>query len=260
MDPRADANARLEHAQDALRRARSEHALALDFIDAIQATTEQRRIDLEAAATRRSVWTLTDDDALRSYPALGVLDPYFLAAAEPDTLLENVLDAALTHSSADMGNVQLFDPRRRRLHLTAHRGFEPPFLDFFEWVDDEGSACAAASAQRARVVVPDVEHSPLFSGVSREVMLDARAVAVHSAPLISPSGRLLGVISCHYNKAGRPPDADMELVSVLAQAVVRSLQWQGHQQGKGAATHTHNGSRLPTLGGARGVLMGTRRP
>jgi hypothetical protein len=256
-DRRADAKARLEHARHALRRAQSEHALALAFLDEIQAATEQRRIDSETAATTRSVWTLTDDDALRSYPALGVLDPYFLATTEPETLLEDVLDAALTNSSAEMANVQLFDPGRRRLHLTAHRGFEQPFLDFFEWVDDEGSACAAASAQRAQIIVPDVEHSQLFSGDSREVMLDARVVAVQSAPLVSASGRLFGVISCHYNKPGRPPDEDMKLVSVLARAVVRSLQWQGHQPGNGAA---HNGTHLPTLGGDRGVLMGTRRP
>jgi hypothetical protein len=180
------------------------------------------------------------------------------AAAEQRYIDSEALDAALTHSSADMGNVQIFEPDRRRLHLTAHRGFEDPFLDFFEWVADQGSACAAASVRRAEVIVPDVEHSPLFSGASREVMLDARDAAVHSIPIVGPTGQRLGVFSCHYGKVGPPRADDMQLVSVLARAVARSLQWQGNQVWHDGAPPDHDGRPPSFLD--RAVLLNGGRP
>ena len=126
----------------------------------------------------------------------------FLATADQQTLLDALLDAALNHSPADTANAQLVDPNGRGLYIAAQQGFERPFLDFFEWVSDDGSACAAAATKGAIVMVPNVALSPLYTDASRQAMLDARSCAVQSFPLVSSTGQLLGVFSCHYHKAG----------------------------------------------------------
>lgn len=185
-------------------------------------------IDAEAL----SIDTLSDPEDLRRFPQIGVLDPYFLATADQRTLLCGVVDAALEHSSADMSNMQLVAPAKSGLFIAAHHGFDNRFLDFFAWVADSGTACAAAASRRAKVIVPDVAHSPLFTGESRQAMLDARAQAVQSIPLVSSAGYLLGILSCHYREPGRPTDEDDPLLDALARAAVRSLQWRARHVGQ----------------------------
>lgn len=184
-------------------------------------------------AEELSIKSLSEPDDLRRFPNLAVLDPYFLATADQQTLLGGMVEAALDHSSADMGNVQLFEPTQRGLFIAAQLGFDKHFLDFFEWVRDDGSACATAATQRASVVVPDVARSPLFTDASRQVMLDAGANAVQSIPLASSTGYLLGIFSCHYHKAGIPSDDDVPLLGALTRAAVRFLQWQARKVGNG---------------------------
>ncbi|MBV8381894.1 MAG: GAF domain-containing protein, partial [Planctomycetaceae bacterium] len=78
-----------------------------------------------------------------------------------DAVLDSALDAALSVASADCANIQLIHPNRRGLVLKAQRGFEPPFLDFFAYVDDSHSACGVALRERRPVVVEDVSRSPI---------------------------------------------------------------------------------------------------
>ncbi|MGW0230183.1 GAF domain-containing protein [Actinopolymorpha singaporensis] len=153
-----------------------------------------------------------------------ILDREFLATADKHTLLGTLLDAALTHCGADAANAQLMDPNRKGLYIAAHRGFERPFLDYFEWVDGNGSACAVAAAERSAVIVPNVLRSPLFDDATRRVILDARISAVLSIPLLSSTRQLLGVFSCHY-RAGRTLTGRVApLLHVVAGAAAWSLQ------------------------------------
>jgi PAS domain S-box-containing protein len=57
-------------------------------------------------------------------------------------LLDEILDAALAITDADMGNIQLLDGDT--LKIVAHRGFEAPFLDFFNTVHEGLAACGTA--------------------------------------------------------------------------------------------------------------------
>lgn len=73
------------------------------------------------------------------------------------------------------------------------------------------------------VVVDDVTKSPIFVGtISLTVMLEAGVRAVQSTPLVSRSGRLIGVISTHYSERFIPNDSDLEMFdSLVCQTVDR---------------------------------------
>lgn len=198
-----------------------------------RAGLEQQWIRHEAAVTQRSLDALVPPEDRRRYPDLDVLDPYFLATASRQTALGGLLEAILERSAADMGDVQLCAPNRLGLYIAEHRGLERPFLDYFAWVDGQGSACAVAASRRKAVIVPDVAHSPVFTEESRQVMMEARARAVSSVPLRDAAGSLLGSFSVQYRKARWPREEDLRLLASLSRVASRYLMWHGRQTGDG---------------------------
>ncbi len=135
---------------------------------------------------------------------------------DPEGLFNALLDSAMALTHADMGNVQLAG-KDGKLRIVAHRGFKPPFLEYFKVVTPESDAtCGAAEASKKRVVVEDVTRSPLFIGThSLKVLLDADVRAVQSTPIISSSGEVIGVISTHFKKARVINEADLKPLDIL---------------------------------------------
>jgi two-component system NtrC family sensor kinase len=134
---------------------------------------------------------------------------------EMAALLDDILEAAIEITGADMGNIQLLDGDA--LKIVAHRGFDAPFLAFFNTVHEGLAACGAALQRGERVIVDDVAASPLFVGSpAGDVMLAAQARAVQSTPLITRAGRVLGMFSTHYRTPQRPAPHALSLLDVLA--------------------------------------------
>jgi PAS domain S-box-containing protein len=153
---------------------------------------------------------------LQSMMRLQELSTRMVAAEDYRLLLEEILNAAIEITSADMGNIQLLEDDA--LKIVVQRGFEAPFLDFFATVHDgHGSCCGAAKEKAERVIVEDVANSPIFAGTpALEVMLAASARAVQSTPLVTRSGRLLGVFSTHFHAQHRPSERELGLLDLLA--------------------------------------------
>jgi two-component sensor histidine kinase len=131
--------------------------------------------------------------------------------------LDAVLKAAIEICGATKGNVQVFDPDVNALRIVAQQGFEQPFLDFFMYVHDDSSACAAAAHTARRVVVEDVTKSEIFAGQpSLNVMLEAGARAVISTPLTGSSRKVTGMISVHFGRPHRPSEHQLHALDLLA--------------------------------------------
>jgi PAS domain S-box-containing protein len=131
--------------------------------------------------------------------------------------LQEILDAAIGITSADMGNIQLLDSKLGRLRIAASCGFERPFLDYFDSVHEGQASCGTAMARQERVIVEDVTFSPIFVGTpALDVLLAAGVRAVQSSPLVGRSGRLVGMLSTHYRAPGRPTDRDLRILDLLA--------------------------------------------
>jgi PAS domain S-box-containing protein len=130
-------------------------------------------------------------------------------------LLDEIVAAGTEITGADMGNIQLF--QNGVLQIVSQRGFAAPFLEFFERVGHGSAACGTALERRARIIVEDILLSPIFIGTpALDVMLAADVRAVQSTPLISRSGRLLGMFSTHYRTPRRPGDRELRMLDLLA--------------------------------------------
>lgn len=143
------------------------------------------------------------------------LSARLVQAADVPDLLGEILDAALAMTGADMGIVQLFE--NGALQIVAQRGFNAAFLDFFKTVHGGKAACGTALERKERVVIGDVEHSPVFAGTpALQVMLDSGARAVQSTPLFARSGEVVGIFSTHYRVPQRPGERELRLLDILA--------------------------------------------
>jgi PAS domain S-box-containing protein len=132
--------------------------------------------------------------------------------------LNDVLETALFLTDAARGNVQLLDAESGKLVIVAQKGFEAPFLTFFAEVESgEPAACGHAMRAAERVVVEDVTESEIFFGSpARQILFDAGVRAVQSMPLFSSTGRVLGMISTHFDHPHRPNDRELGFLDLLA--------------------------------------------
>ncbi len=128
--------------------------------------------------------------------------------------MQGIMDTAVTILGADAGTLQLLD--EDTLRIVAHRGHRPEFLEFFASAENVGSVCGEAARRRERVIVTDVELSPLLAGTeSMKVLRNANVRGVQSTPLISHAGQLLGVLTTQWACPHCPDEPDLRRLDLV---------------------------------------------
>jgi PAS domain S-box-containing protein len=146
-----------------------------------------------------------------------------LLASDLQMVLEQTLTAIIEMQGADFGKVQLFDRKEGGLVIVAQRNFSSPFLERFSLVPDDDCANGRAAKSRSPVIVEDVELDESFAPL-RPFARAAGFRAKQSTPLISHRGVLLGVVSTHFRKPGRPSDAEMRLTELYARQATQTIE------------------------------------
>jgi two-component sensor histidine kinase len=148
-----------------------------------------------------------------------------------ETCLDQIVDTAVAVSGAQKGNLQLFDPGSGSLTIAAQKGFQKEFLTFFATVRDSSSACSAAIHENKQIVVEDVLTSDIFVGQpAQSVLLEAGVRSVVSTPLINSKGSLLGMISTHYIRPGKPGERQLRLLNILVRQAADYLERKQSEQ------------------------------
>ncbi|MGH7300902.1 MAG: ATP-binding protein, partial [Candidatus Rokuibacteriota bacterium] len=143
---------------------------------------------------------------------------------EVETVLREVLQAAMAAHGTSLGLLSLYDPERPGLALGVHAGFDQELLDHVELGPPGGGAGGTAYAERRRVVVEDVETDPVFA-TYREAARQAGFRACHSTPLISRrGGAIIGVLSVLFREPHRPSDREMRLMDLYARIAADSIE------------------------------------
>lgn len=141
-----------------------------------------------------------------------------------DRLLDEILAAAIAIGGADFGNIRLLDAGSNELKIVAQRGFEPWWIDYWNSVTTGQGACGTALGRGERLIVEDIRQSPIFAEPGcLDVQLRAGFLAVQSTPLVSRSGKVLGMFSTHYRKPGRPDDRALKLLDLFASEAAELL-------------------------------------
>jgi two-component sensor histidine kinase len=149
-----------------------------------------------------------------------------------ETCCDEIIKTAIAISSADKGNMQVFDEASRSLRIVAQHGFYEKFLKYFANVDDHVAAlCGTAMATNEQVIVDDVLTNKIFlDQPAQKVLLEAEVRAAISTPLRSSKGKLLGVISTHFSRPGRPSERQLRLTNILARQAADYLERKQSEQ------------------------------
>ena len=133
-----------------------------------------------------------------------------------ESVLKEVLRAALAVQETNLGLLSLCGPHRDGLSVKVHSGFDEEFLRQVEWVPAGLGSCGTCFQQRRRVVIEDVRCDPIFAPY-REAAKAAGFLAVHSTPLITRRGNIIGVLSVHFRQPHLPSEREIRLMDLYAQ-------------------------------------------
>ncbi|MGB7188884.1 MAG: MEDS domain-containing protein [Acidobacteriaceae bacterium] len=136
-------------------------------------------------------------------------------------LYDKVLDSAVALMRSDFGILQMLYPERGsagELRLLASRGLTPEATANWEWVrPDTRSTCGASLTARKRVVVPDIAQCAWIDGSEEQsLLLQADIRAAQSTPLVSRTGKLLGIITTHWRSPHQPSERDFRHLDIVA--------------------------------------------
>jgi two-component sensor histidine kinase/HAMP domain-containing protein len=180
--------------------------------DLEQEATERKRAE---EALRESENLLrTDLEAMNMLQKLGTL---YIREGNLEPVFAKIVDTAIAITAADFGNIQLVDPVLSDLRIAAQRGFPDWWLDYWNTVSKGKGACGTALSRGERVIIEDIEQSPIFAGTpALEIQLRAGVRAVQSTPLMNREGKPLGMFSTYFKVPHRPDGRQLRLLDLLA--------------------------------------------
>jgi PAS domain S-box-containing protein len=178
--------------------------------------TERKRAAEEMLALKNDLAV-----ELAAMKRLSELSNRLLRETELEPLLSEVLNATIELQNADMGTVQLYDLKTRRLEVAAQHGFDPELLR--EYANHSvGGVRARAIALRQRVIISDVEQDLEFAP-HRQFAAAAGFRAVQATPLLRANGDVLGVITIHFRLTHQPSERDLRLTDLYAQQAAQLI-------------------------------------
>jgi signal transduction histidine kinase/ActR/RegA family two-component response regulator len=180
--------------------------------------------------------TLTQDRVAQLRLEADLADSRLLQAISSDLITENdekgfrerLLDAAISIMGSDCASLQMYkeDASGGHLELIANRGFSPEAIDRWQSVNATMmTGCAEVLRSGRRVIVPDVTTCDFMAGSEDLTFhLKCGVRAVQSTPLLSRSGRLMGVFSTHWQSVHTPTERDLRLLDILARQAADLLE------------------------------------
>jgi two-component sensor histidine kinase len=156
---------------------------------------------------------------LTAMQRLQEISTQLLVETEIETLYTKIAEAAAIIMDSGFTSMQMKQERNGEagLKLLAGKGFDERAGAHWKWVDTYNStSCAAALARSERVIIPDVEASPLVAGADLDMFRELGIRSSQSTPLVSRNGKLLGMISTHWRQPHQPATQDLRLLDVLA--------------------------------------------
>jgi PAS domain S-box-containing protein len=215
------------------------------LVDITERKAVEERLAADLAATRRLQEVSTE----------------LLHQDELDAVYQKVLDAAMELMGSDFASMQMLIPdrcdARGELLLLAHRGFPPSTAEGWKWIrTDTPCICGEALRTGQRVIVPDIETCRFVDRTSQvEAYREAGIRAAQSTPLLSRTGRILGMISTHWRRPHQPSERALGLLDVLARQAADLIERRQADEASRKQTE-----RLQLLLEAAAVLLTADNP
>jgi PAS domain S-box-containing protein len=210
----------------------------IGFLSMAQDITERRRAEEQLRASReRFAADLADSARLQE------VSTRLVPAGDATSLLLEIVDVAISITRADMGSIQLLDRTAGQLRIVASRGFDAPFLTYFETVPCRRGGVRGRHGKPHRIVIEEVSSTRVLGREALAVILAAGVRSLQSTPLIARSGRLVGILSTHYRERRVPTDRDLHRLDQLAR---QAADWIERTEAEAALHVSEERFRLAT--------------
>jgi two-component system CheB/CheR fusion protein len=145
------------------------------------------------------------------------LSARLISEGDVQVLYNEILAAAISLTRADAGTVQLFDGATQGLVLLASQGFDEAMTAHFRRVDSRsGTPCGVALVTGERTTIDFDAPGQLDTDGSMALHLAAGYHTGQSTPLITRSGRPVGMLSTHWRARHRPSERELSFLGLLA--------------------------------------------
>lgn len=136
-------------------------------------------------------------------------------------LYKKIVEAAVAIMRSQFATMQMLYPEEGsigKLRILACSGFTPEAEKYWEWVyHNTGSSCGQVLRTGKRQVIPDYRACEWMQNEpTLPIFLEGGIYAAQSTPLYSRSGKLLGMISTHWDHVHHPPQRHLDLLDILA--------------------------------------------
>src|SRR5262245_21667624 len=170
--------------------------------------TEQRK-------NRESLMNARDEVAtqLADLHRLHAMSVRLTTTFEAQPIMEDALSTAAAVEGTTLGLLSVSGPHER-LSIGATLGLDPQLIDAMEHVR-RGGATGTCHRDRRRVVIEDIETDPVFPEY-REAARSLGIRAVHSTPLVTHTGKIVGVLSTYFRAPHRPSDRATHFADLCA--------------------------------------------
>ncbi|MGF1937854.1 MAG: GAF domain-containing protein [Nostoc sp. ChiQUE02] len=154
---------------------------------------------------------------LRDTQRLHELSTYLASEDNIQVLYNEIMAAAVDLMQADAGTIQILEEETQYILLLASQGLEQKTVEYFYRIDaSSNTACGIALATRKRAIINYDVPASEDPGGSLQKLVEAGFLCGQSTPLISRSGRAIGIVSTHWRKHHRPSDRELRFLDLLA--------------------------------------------
>ena len=129
--------------------------------------------------------------------------------------LSLILSTFVRIHGSNKGLITIYDSTRDTVDIAASVGFEPRTLAALGEIENAEGMGTLARETRSRVVIDDTMQDPRFATLG-ELWSHEGTRAVHSTPLISRDGHVLGRLTVHLDKPRKPTEREIRIADICA--------------------------------------------
>ncbi len=170
---------------------------------------------------------IKDDLALEveTLKTLHTLNSNFIMQDNLETIYKGILKAAVSMTNTEKGSIQLFDEDGQKLKMIQGCGLKDSFMQNFHTVGLDVGTCGKAYKEKRRIIVEDVNESPLFLGKPSLPFFWGEGIQCEqSTPLISSSGKFVGVLNTYHPDKKQFKERELRMLDLLARLAADTIE------------------------------------
>lgn len=134
-----------------------------------------------------------------------------------ETVYKEILDVAVSMSSAEKGSIQIYNVEQEMLTMILGLGLSQKFMTDFHNTNLDVGTCGLSVKEKKRIYAEDIRKFPVYIGKPIvECFLKEDIHGEQSIPLISSTGKIVGVLNTYHDKNKKFNERELRMLNILS--------------------------------------------